>query len=423
MEHQQQTSPMSSTMAADRIMHQSRLTCPPSAYLFKKHKCNVCDFRSSYRWVVRRHEKRKHKQNSTSDSLTPVDQSVATVQSETDSQINDGGGEGRGVGGGGGGNMSSDETQDQSEQAPPINMVTSTPSINHDDDDNNNNNNNDNFNDNDNNIDNDDISPTQSRPRSPPAPPSSTPQIPTSQKGGVIISNEGTIKRSIEEKEGPFDLRLIEDFKIFCQGPSRSGKTTYVYNLLKHLPQYVKKVPDVIIYVFAQWQEKLDDLQTGKLVDFFIQGNEQIEEKLNELTQNNKSSLIIFDDQINSQTTTEYAARLFSVDARHSGKSCIWITQNLFESGKNGTNVRKIRTNADYIILFKCPGDCLSIQTLSKHITGGPLLYNIHQFVTSRDPYSYLMINITQASNVKLKYTSHTFKKDGVMRVYIPQMK
>ena len=178
----------------------------------------------------------------------------------------------------------------------------------------------------------------------------------------------------------------------------------------------------MIIYVFAEWQEKLDDLQNGKLVDFFIRGNEQIEQEINKIT-NRKSSLIVFDDQINSQTTTAYAARLFTVDARHSGKSCIWISQNLFDSGKNGTHVRSIRTNADYITLFKCPGDCLSIQTLSKHMTGGPLLYNIHQYVTSKDPYSYLMINITQSSNEKLKYTSHTFERDGVMRVYVPQMK
>lgn len=85
--------------------------------------------------------------------------------------------------------------------------------------------------------------------------------------------------------------------------------------------------------------------------------------------------------------------------------------------------MRSIRLNADYIILFKCPGDSLSIQTLSKQMTGGPLLYNIHQYVTSKDPYSYLMVDITQASEERLKFTSHLFDQSGVMRVYVPQMK
>lgn len=418
MDHQQQQQSSTMSSTSDSIMHQSRMICPQSAYLFKKHKCSFCDFRSTYLWVVRRHERRKHRQNSAGDQPAQVQsidsvQSIGPVQTGTEPQPDDGVAED----GMGGENISSAIVQDQSDQSPSTNMHNSTPISHQDSEDNNNNDNNSN----DIEYNNEAGPSTQPIQTTSSSPPSSA-QIPLSQRSGVIISNEGSIKRSIEEKEGPFDLRLIEDFKIFCQGPSRSGKSTWVYNILKNLSQFVKKVPELIIYVFAEWQEKLDDLQNGKLVDFFIRGNEQIEQEINKIT-NRKSSLIVFDDQINSQTTTAYAARLFTVDARHSGKSCIWISQNLFDSGKNGTHVRSIRTNADYITLFKCPGDCLSIQTLSKHMTGGPLLYNIHQYVTSKDPYSYLMINITQSSNEKLKYTSHTFERDGVMRVYVPQMK
>ena len=328
--------------------------CPQSTYLFKKHKCSFCDFRSPYPWIVRRHAKSKHQQDSLVETTSPT----YHVQQQSDS-----------TGSLGGSTIIDDDPMDGDDHSEVVGSVQPV------------------------------------------------------QKSGVIISSEGIVKNSIEEKEGPFDLRLIEDFKIFCQGPSRSGKSTWVNNLLKHLHQFVKKIPEVVIYVFAEWQEKLGDLQTEKLVDYFIQGNEQIEEQINKFTKNKKSSLIIFDDQINSQTTTSYAARLFTVDARHSGKSCIWIAQNLFGMGKNGADVRSIRTNADYLILFKCPGDCLSIQTISKQMTGGPLLYNIHSAITSQDPYSYLMINITQSSNGKLKFTSHTFEKDGVMRVYVPQVK
>ena len=400
MNHQQQQQSTSSTSSSSSsidnntmsnrprvIMQQSRAICPQSDYLFKKHKCDFCDYRSNYKWVVRRHVERKHGGQSSPDQSTDLD------QSETESQQNDG------VGGGAGENISSNMEPNQSDQPFPTISPNSTR-ISHQDDD-----------------DNDSFHLSFSPPLSPP--PST--QTPQRRRSGVIISNEGSIKRSFEEKEGPFDLRLIENFKIFCQGPSRSGKSTWVYNLLKHLPQFVKKVPEIVIYVFAEWQEKLDDLKNEKLVDFFIPGNDQIEEEINKVT-NRKSSLIIFDDQTNSQTAIEYAARLFTVDGRHSGKSCIWISQHLFDYGKNGSHVRSIRTNTDYLILFKCPGDCLSIQTLSRQM-GGSLVYNIHQYITSKDPYSYLMINITQTSNEKLKYISHIFEREGVMRVYVPQMK
>ena len=376
--------------------NQNRIdNCPQSTHLFKKHKCSFCDFRSSYLWVVRRHVKSKHQRNSSSsgDQLVVAVDGGDSVQGSVQQQTEVVATVPQPLGGLRGGFDDNDMDQDDDGGSEVVGSSYIHPVQRDQDED-----------------DRREVN-------------GSSPSIQPVQKSGVIISSEGTVKNSIEEKEGPFDLRLIEDFKIFCQGPSRSGKSTWVSNLLKHLHQFAKKIPEVIIYVFAEWQEKLDDLQTEKLVDYFIQGNEQIEEQLNKFTKNKKSSLIIFDDQINSQTTTSYAARLFTVDARHSGKSCIWITQNLFGMGKNGADVRSIRTNADYLILFKCPGDCLSIQTISKQMTGGPLLYNIHSAITSQDPYSYLMINITQSSNEKLKFTSHTFEKDGVMRVYVPQVK
>ena len=40
---------------------------PQSLYVYKKHKCSICDYRSNRRWPVRRHEKSHHKQSSTVD--------------------------------------------------------------------------------------------------------------------------------------------------------------------------------------------------------------------------------------------------------------------------------------------------------------------------------------------------------------------
>ena len=38
-----------------------------SLWTYKKHKCSICDYRSNYRWLIRRHEKCQHKQRSTVD--------------------------------------------------------------------------------------------------------------------------------------------------------------------------------------------------------------------------------------------------------------------------------------------------------------------------------------------------------------------
>jgi hypothetical protein len=379
--------------------------CPRSLWVYKKHKCTVCDYRSNHRWLVRRHEKSQHKQSSTVDggvavpSTAPTNDTPALVVAQPDqsAELVDNA------------RVVVEDPQTVGGEAATNNDVTNMEVQ----------------------EDGQSVVPQQQQPLPPPPsntnatiPPLSTPlQQQKPRKSGVIISADGgTIKNSIEEIEGPVDKRIIEDFKIFPHGPSRSGKSTWTRDMLLNLDEIATKVPELTIYAYAKWQKAYDTLLAEGLVDYFVPGSDKIEEAIDHFT-NGKSALIIFDDQINSETTTAYAARLFTVDARHSGKSCIWITQNAFGGGKMGTLVRSIRMNADYIILFKCPGDCLSIQTLSKQMTGGPLLYNIHQYVTSKDPYSYLMVDITQASEERLKFTSHLFDQPGVMRVYVPQMK
>ena len=54
--------------------------------LYKKHKCSVCEFRSSYRGVVRRHEEKKHKQSSgggTSSTMTSSTTTTTTTNNDT----------------------------------------------------------------------------------------------------------------------------------------------------------------------------------------------------------------------------------------------------------------------------------------------------------------------------------------------------
>ena len=392
--------------------------CPRSLWVYKKHKCTVCDYRSNHRWLVRRHEKSQHKQSSTVDgggvvvpSTTPANDTPALVVTQPDqsAELVDNAGV----------VVEDPQTTTTATSDESLQTVGGEASTNND------------VTNMEVQEDGQSVVPQQQQPLPPPPsntnatiPPLSTPlQQQKPRKSGVIISADGgTIKNSIEEIEGPVDKKIIEDFKIFLQGPSRSGKSTWTRDMLLNLDEIATKVPDITIYAYAKWQKAYDTLLAEGLVDYFVPGSDKIEEAIDHFT-NGKSALIIFDDQINSETTTAYAARLFTVDARHSGKSCIWITQNAFGGGKMGTLVRSIRMNADYIILFKCPGDCLSIQTLSKQMTGGPLLYNIHQYVTSKDPYSYLMVDITQASEERLKFTSHLFDQPGVMRVYVPQMK
>ena len=116
-----------------------------------------------------------------------------------------------------------------------------------------------------------------------------------------------------------YDLRFKEHFKIFISGPSRCGKTYFVVNLLENLPKIAKVPPTIVIYVYKVWQYKFDEMRN---VDIFLEDNHDVLDKISIYTAG-KSSLIIFDDMINSKSIIGIAP-LFTVDARHSNMSLIF---------------------------------------------------------------------------------------------------
>ena len=208
-----------------------------------------------------------------------------------------------------------------------------------------------------------------------------------------------------------FDIRLKENFKLFLTGPSGSGKTTFIVNLIKNLKDIAKDPPKMIIYFFKEWQPKFNDLAEELNVQFY-EDNDKIIEHVSQLS---KSALVIFDDMMNSQNL-KTVAQLFTVHGRHLDLSLAFLSQRLF---KNDEFFRQISQNSDYMIIFKNPRNTREIRTLASQITSRSLeLVNIYNHAT-REPYSYLFINLTQEVIPQLQYLTKIFSTSGVVNVYV----
>ena len=210
------------------------------------------------------------------------------------------------------------------------------------------------------------------------------------------------------------DLRLIENFKIFVGGPSRCGKTFFVVDFIQNLKSISKIPPTNIIYVYKVWQPKYDEIR--KLITVFIQEQEDLLEKIKEHL-SDQPSLIVFDDLINSKSLKNIA-QLFVVDGRHLNMSLIFLSQRLFV---NDEYFRQISGNCDYFCVFKNPRKVNEVRELAKQLTPGTLeLLNIYDLAT-KEPYSYLFINLTQECPDTLKYTSHLFDYDHYIQIYVDE--
>ena len=145
----------------------------------------------------------------------------------------------------------------------------------------------------------------------------------------------------------------------------------------------------------------------------FVEDNDRIIDQIKDF---NVPALVIFDDMLNN-TNLKAVAQLFTVFGRHLNLCLAFLTQRLFN---NNDFFRQISQNSDYIGVFKNPRNSREIRTLASQITPNTLeLLNIYQKAT-RDPYSYILINLTQEGIPQLKYISNVFSKKHVVKVYVP---
>ena len=210
-----------------------------------------------------------------------------------------------------------------------------------------------------------------------------------------------------------FDIRLKENFKIFVTGPSRSGKSVFIFNFLQNLSSITKLNPTKIIYVYKVWQPLFEDMKSNGSIHF-LKDQENIVNKLRESTIG-EITLIIFDDLINSKNLEEIS-NLFVVDGRHSNYSMIFTSQRMFV---NSEAFRQISNNCDYFVVFKNPRNYSEIRVLAQQLTPTTLdLLDIYTKATN-DPFSYLFINLTQECNESVKFLSHLFDYDHYVKCYV----
>ena len=218
-------------------------------------------------------------------------------------------------------------------------------------------------------------------------------------------------QRTDQDLYSPYDIRLKENFKLFISGPSRCGKTFFVADLLENIETFAKEPPKKIIYVYKVWQSKFDEMRS--LVHVFLEDCESIVAKIQERA-TGQPVLVIFDDLLNSKSLVDIAT-LFTVDGRHMNMSLVFLTQRMFV---NNEHFRQISQNCDYFVIFKNPRNSSEIRTLAQQLTPGNLgLIDIYMQAT-KDPFSYLFINLTQECQPQVKYLSKLFDYDNSVRVY-----
>ena len=201
------------------------------------------------------------------------------------------------------------------------------------------------------------------------------------------------------------DIRLFCNRTLCVAGPSHSGKTTFVLQLLDHREEVFDCHINRVIWCFGIYQPELNAalLQRGFITHSKILPQDEIQ----------AYDLIVLDDLIHESRNSEDVTSMFTRAAHHKPCFIIFITQNLFPPGKES---RTRSLNTHYYVIFKNPRDKSQIDYLARQILPQQRKALIQIFEAATvEPHSYLFVDLTQECPDKLRFRSNLFNKPIVI--------
>ena len=218
----------------------------------------------------------------------------------------------------------------------------------------------------------------------------------------------------------PFDITLEESFALILVGPSRSGKTTWVKNMLTYGDQLMRAKPEKVFLFYKMMQNMYQEMKDSNLVHKLVDVSQQMPtlDEIKEMVEpfkNNGGSMIIFDDCM-SDINSDFE-QLFCNLSHHMDCSIVFLTQNLFY--QNNT-FRTMSRNTSYMVLMKSERDKLQISMLGKQYSP-----HNHKFIeqayyeATKQPYSYLFLNYCANVPNSVRVLSHIFPHEFPVRTYL----
>lgn len=200
----------------------------------------------------------------------------------------------------------------------------------------------------------------------------------------------------------PFNLVLV--------GASQCGKTTWLKKMLDCSEQLFNKKPGPVYYFYNVYQPQFDSwegvhFEQGICTMQWIRDNIRPEH----------NATIVMDD-VAKQMSAD-TAEIFTVASHHFNVNIVLILHNLFD---RSPPFREISINSKYLCIFKNPRDQSSIMNFAKQYDPGNVrrILNIFRDAT-KEPYSYLFIDMDQKTSEDYRLRSNIFFENGApLKVY-----
>lgn len=205
---------------------------------------------------------------------------------------------------------------------------------------------------------------------------------------------------------------------LIILGPSNVGKSTFVFQLLKHANGAFTKPIQAIYYCYGVDQPLFAEMKKAIPHMTFFEG---LPSKTELETWNMKypnEKILILDDMMSECAKSKDVVDIYCKYAHHLKYFCLLICQNAFCPGRE---FRTISLNTHYFFLFKNGRDEMQIQTLGRQFFPGNVKYFMDAYKkATAEKYGYLLIDLSPHSNPEYKLRTNVLPGQ-LMIVFQPE--
>lgn len=214
-------------------------------------------------------------------------------------------------------------------------------------------------------------------------------------------------------------IKFISPFLCLVAGSSSAGKSTLVFEILRHSNEMFTEPPVQIMYAYGYWQNKFNEIkEQNPLIEFF--DGLPTKQDLDMWAVDGHHRILVLDDLMSVAEHDKSTLDLFTKHSHHMNISVFFLVQNLFSGGKY---FRTISLQAHYIILFRNRRDENSIYTFSRQLfpTNTAFFMDAYRKAT-KDKYQYILVDISPHSASQYSLRSQILPGQ-VLSVFVPKKK
>ena len=211
-------------------------------------------------------------------------------------------------------------------------------------------------------------------------------------------------------------VKLHTPTNMAIYGPTQSGKTKFVLQLLKQANTMFTEHVDEIYYCYGAYQQAYEEIKTVAGVDKTVlyAGMPLVKDCVKWSYMKNHI-IIVFDDLMTELGKDKDMVKFVTVNCSHNGITMIVLLHNIFQPG-----LRTLSINTHYVVLFKNKRDSLQVEMFGRRVMKDRLKYFFDCYrKATQNPYGYLFVDLHPRSDDMYVLRTRIFSDETPTIIYV----